>query len=135
MIRGVGVDLVDTRRITTSINRFGERFVKRILADAEMRPALTGQRLAAYVARQFAAKEAVSKALGTGMRRGVHFRNILVLRAESGAPCVRLEGDAALIAREADISDIMISLSDERHYAMAYAVAVDQTSRVSSHPG
>ena len=70
MIRSVGVDLVDTRRIAGSIERFGDRFVHRILAEEERRPTLTGSRLAAYVARQFAAKEAISKTLGTGIETG-----------------------------------------------------------------
>lgn len=122
MIIGIGTDIVDIRRIQRSLTRFGERFTDKILCTAEQR-LLTGSRLAAYVARQFAAKEAVSKALGTGMSRGVHFRNIEIARMESGAPLVRLTGKAKCRAQELGISDIHISLSDERDYAIAYVIA------------
>ena len=86
MIVGVGADIVDTGRISRSLNRFGDRFVAKILASDEIRVHLTGMQAAAYLARQFAAKEAVSKALGSGMKNGVHFRNIRVLRKKAGHP-------------------------------------------------
>jgi holo-[acyl-carrier protein] synthase len=123
MIVGVGVDLVDTRRIARSIERFGDRFVNRILHPDELRSGLSQIQLASYVARQFSAKEAVSKALGTGMRSGVHFGNILVLRNTVGAPTVSLNGSAAELSERLGIGSINISLSDERHYAIAYAIA------------
>ncbi len=104
MIVGVGTDLVDIRRIRRSVDRFGDRFIARILAEAERRDRLSGGRLAAYVARQFAAKEAVSKALGCGMRNGVYFTNILVLRDAAGAPFVELHAGASVRARQMDIT-------------------------------
>lgn len=127
MIVGVGTDLVDIRRIRRSVDRFGDRFIARILAEAERRDRLSGGRLAAYVARQFAAKEAVSKALGCGMRNGVYFTNILVLRDAAGAPYVELHAGASVRARQMDITAIQISLSDEKDYALAFAVAVHQS--------
>ena len=126
MIVGTGVDIVDIRRIRKSVERFGDRFVTRILADAEMREDLDTVRLSAYVARQFAAKEAVSKALGSGMRDGVYFGNILVLRNSAGAPMVELHAGARARAQQMDISDVLISLSDEKDFAVAYAVSVNQ---------
>ena len=122
MIVGIGTDIVDIRRIQRSLARFGGRFTDKILCTSEHR-SLTGSRLAAYLARQFSAKEAVSKALGTGMSRGVHFRNIEIARMESGAPLVRLTGEAKSRAEDLGISDIHISLSDERDYAIAYVIA------------
>ena len=122
MIVGVGVDILDVRRIQRSLARFGERFIDKVLCAGERR-SLSGTRLAAYLARQFSAKEAVSKALGTGMRRGVHFRNIEIGREESGAPFVRLTGEAKLRAEELRISDIHISISDQRFYAISYVIA------------
>ena len=124
MIVGIGTDIVDVRRVQRSHARFGERFTDKILCASERRP-LTGSRLAAYLARQFSAKEAVSKALGTGMRSGVHFRNIEIDRKESGAPMVRLTGEAKSRAEELGISDIHISMSDERDYAIAYVIATN----------
>ena len=122
MIVGVGTDIVEVRRIQRSLIRFGERFTAKVLCSDERR-SLSGRRLAAYLARQFSAKEAVSKALGTGMRSGVHFRNIEIVRKESGAPLVRLTGEAKSRAEELGISAIHISMSDERDYAICYVIA------------
>lgn len=123
MIVGVGTDIVDSRRIEHSLRRFGEKFQNRILSAGEHR-SLQDKELAAYIARQFAAKEAVAKVLGTGMRQGVSFRSICVYRNEQGAPYVTLEGGARQIADSLGITRIHISLSDERHYALAFAVGV-----------
>ena len=122
MIVGIGTDIVDVRRIQRSLTRFGGRFTDKVLCASEHR-SLSGSRLAAYLARQFSAKEAVSKALGTGMKRGVHFRNIEILRKESGAPLVRLTGEAKSRAEELGISDIHISMSDERDYVISQVIA------------
>ena len=124
MIVGIGLDILDVRRIQRSLERFGERFTDKVLCASEHR-SLSGSRLAAYLARQFSAKEAVSKALGTGMRSGVHLRNIEIVRKESGAPLVRLTGEAKSRAEELGVSDIHISMSDERYYAIAYVIATD----------
>ena len=124
MIVGVGTDIVDVRRIQKALTRFGERFTDKVLCPDEHR-SLSGSRLAAYLARQFSAKEAVSKALGTGMRSGVHFRNIEIVRKEGGAPLVRLTGEAKFRAEELGLSDIHISMSDERDYAISHVIATD----------
>ena len=123
MIVGVGVDIVDVNRIGKSLARFGDRFLKKILSQPEVRAELRGLQLTAYVARQFAAKEAVSKALGTGMRAGVSFGAIQVLRNRYGVPYVELAGKADERARRIGASNIQISLSDERDYAIAYVIA------------
>ncbi len=122
MIKGIGTDIVDTRRIERSLRRFGVRFQNKILGEDEYR-ALDDRELAAYVARQFAAKEAVAKALGTGMRQGVSFKSIRILRNKLGAPYVELDGGAEQVAAELGVSEIHVSLSDERHYALAFAIA------------
>ena len=124
MIVGVGTDIVDVRRIQRSLTRFGGRFTDKVLLGGERR-SLRGSLLASYLARQFSAKEAVSKALGTGMRRGVHFRNIEILRKESGSPLVRLTGEAKSRAEEIGVTDVHISIADERNYAIAYAIATN----------
>mgnify|MGYP001220599451 FL=1 len=123
MIVGIGVDIVDVNRIVALVNRFGDRFLKKILSRREIKLGLTDRQQAAYVAKQFAAKEAVSKALGTGMRWGVRFRTIQVLRNQNGAPYVRLKNLAAERARQMGADNIQISLSDEKDYAIAYVVA------------
>lgn len=122
MIVGTGVDIVDVRRIGKSIDRFGERFVNKILAEPEYSD-LEGAELVSYLAKQFAAKEAVSKALGTGMGGGVHFHNILVLRGKYGAPFVELVDGAAKRAGRLGVTNLSISLSDEKDYAVAFVVA------------
>ena len=90
MIIGVGVDIVDVNRIGKLVSRFGDRFLKKVLSQPETPVGLTENKLKSYVAKQFAAKEAVSKALGVGMRVGVSFRTIQVLRNRYGAPYVDL---------------------------------------------
>ncbi len=121
MIIGTGVDLVAVQRIADSLARWGDRLGKKLLNAAEIRPEqpLT----AAWLARQFAAKEAVSKALGTGLRGGVHFRDIKILRTQHGAPQVRLAGGARQRATQLGIKTIHLSISDESDYAIAFAVA------------
>jgi holo-[acyl-carrier protein] synthase len=124
MIIGVGTDIVDVRRIQKTLTRYGKRFTGKVLC-AEERRSLSGSPLAAYLARQFSAKEAVSKALGTGMRSGVHFKNIEIARKRSGDPLVKLTGEAKFRAEELGVSDIHISMSDERDYAIAYVIATN----------
>ena len=124
MIIGVGTDLVEVKRVERAIKRFGERFVRKILCVSEYR-CYSNDRIAAYVARQFSAKEAVSKALGTGMSGGINFHNIEIIREESGAPVVKLVGAAKAYAESRGISEFHVSLSDEREYAVAYVIASD----------
>ena len=96
MILGIGSDLVDIRRIEKTLDRFGERFINRVYTDierarSERRP---NQRAASY-AKRFAAKEACSKALGTGLRAGVFWRDLGVVNLPSGKPTLVLTGGAA----------------------------------------
>ena len=123
MIAGIGVDIVDIRRVARSLKRWGDRFRDKILNIEEVRNGQPDAIAAAYLARQFAAKEAVSKALGTGMRAGVHFGDIKILRGKGGAPQVELTGGAAKRAVKLGADKIHISISDEADYAIAYAIA------------
>ncbi|MDA0789850.1 MAG: holo-ACP synthase [Proteobacteria bacterium] len=123
MIRGVGVDIVSTPRIRRAVARWGTRFAARILSLREQSVYVDRLTDPAFLARQFAAKEAVSKALGTGMRLGVHFRTIEVLREPGGAPRVELTGASAHRAGELDISLVWVSIADEKDMAIAQAVA------------
>lgn len=94
MIIGLGSDLIDIRRVEKSISRFGDRFLSRIFTDAERRKSDGRMQRAASYAKRFAAKEACAKALGTGLRRGVFWRDMGVINLPSGKPSLRLTGGA-----------------------------------------
>lgn len=95
MIVGIGSDLIDIRRIERTLARFGERFVSRIFTEVERERSERRGHPAASYARRFAAKEACSKALGTGFRDGVFFRDLGVVNLASGRPTMQLTGGAA----------------------------------------
>ena len=126
-VLGVGVDLCDIRRIEQSIERFGERFLSRVYTVRERKDceARGAGRIAAY-ARRWAAKEACSKALGTGVAQGVGLRDIELESLAGGAPSLRLQGGAA--RRLASLTPagaeprLHVSLSDEPPYAQAFVV-------------
>ena len=94
MIIGIGNDLIDIRRIEQSIERYGERFLNRIFTDVERAKSDKRMHRAASYAKRFAAKEACSKALGTGLRKGVFWRDMGVVNLPSGRPTLRLTGGA-----------------------------------------
>ena len=123
MIIGVGTDLVLISRIQQSLSRFGDRFARRILHADEL-PAFQQSRAPEYfLAKRFAAKEAVAKALGTGMRQGVNFRSIAIQHNKAGQPRVVLSDGSADIALKLGIVHWHLSLSDERDHALAFVVA------------
>ena len=95
MILGLGSDIIDIRRIEATIARFGDRFLNRVFTDAERRKSDRRRERAASYAKRFAAKEACSKALGTGLRKGVFWRDMGVVNAASGRPTLVLTGGAA----------------------------------------
>jgi holo-[acyl-carrier protein] synthase len=126
VIIGIGSDITDIRRIENSLERFGERFVRRVFTEVERARAERRAGPAATYAKRFAAKEACAKALGTGMRRGVFWRDMGVVNARSGRPTLALTGGAA--ARLAEITPsghtcvLHLTLSDEPPYAQAFVV-------------
>lgn len=101
MILGIGSDIIDIRRIERTLERFDQRFIERIFTDTERRKAdrRLGQRAATY-AKRFAAKEACAKALGTGLRHGVFWRDLGVVNLPSGQPTLQLSGGAAARLRQ-----------------------------------
>jgi holo-[acyl-carrier protein] synthase len=117
MIIGVGTDLIDIRRIERTLDRFGERFLERVFTATERARAERRANRAAAYAKRYAAKEACAKALGTGFRRGVYWRDIGVLNRSSGQPVLELTGGAA--RRLAELTPagmsacIDLSLTDE----------------------
>lgn len=126
MILGMGSDLIDIRRIERTLDRYGERFIARVFtADERERSEGQSNRAASY-AKRFAAKEACSKALGTGFRQGVFWRDLGVVNLPSGRPTVRLSGAAARRLEEmtpAGMSArIDLTLSDEPPLAQAIVI-------------
>jgi holo-[acyl-carrier protein] synthase len=126
VIIGIGSDLSDIRRIEASLERFGQRFTNRIYTEVERARSERKPDRAASYAKRFAAKEACAKALGTGMRRGVFWRDMGVVNMRSGQPTMALTGGAA--ARLAEIIPagmkpmIHLSLTDDHPYAQAFVI-------------
>src|SRR4051812_48687571 len=94
MILGIGTDLIDITRIEKTLERYGERFIKRIFTDIEVAKSESRRLRAASYAKRYAAKEACSKALGTGFRHGVFWRDMGVINLRSGKPTMVLTGGA-----------------------------------------
>ena len=126
MILGIGSDLIDIRRIERAIERFGDRFLDRIFTDAERRKCDRRANPSASYARRFAAKEACSKALGTGFRNGVFWRDLGVVNLASGQPCMQLTGGALRrleeITPEGMTARLDVTLTDEPPLAQAVVI-------------
>jgi len=122
MLIGTGVDLIEVERIAHSIERFGERFLRRVYTDHEI-AYCRGRRVSAEsFAARFAAKEAGAKALGTGISRGVTWNEFQVARNPGGRPVLELRGRAALLAKELGVRAISLSLTHTGSLAMATVV-------------
>jgi len=121
VIRGIGLDLVELSRIRDSLDRFGERFLARILTPAE-RAALPEGNAVPHVAGLFAAKEAAVKALGTGFSGGIGFHTVELAHLPSGRPEMRLLGKALEQARSMGASTVHVSLTHGRDTAAAVVV-------------
>ncbi|MEE8439676.1 MAG: holo-ACP synthase, partial [Micropepsaceae bacterium] len=126
MIIGLGNDLIDIRRIETTLERFGDRFVSRVFTDIERVKSDKRANRAASYAKRFAAKEACAKALGTGLAAGVFWRDMGVVNLSTGQPTLNLTGGAArrlaLMTPKGMRSTISLSLTDE--YPMAQAIVI-----------
>ena len=126
MIIGLGSDLIDIRRIGKTLDKYGDRFIERIYTDTE-RAKSEGRRLRVEsYAKRFAAKEACSKALGTGFRRGVFWRDLGVVNLASGRPTMALTGGAstrlAELTPEGLVADIALTITDD--FPLAQAVVI-----------
>jgi holo-[acyl-carrier protein] synthase len=126
MILGIGSDLVDIRRIEKTLERFGERFIERIYTATEVAKAEGRANRAETYAKRFAAKEACSKALGTGFRQGTFWRDMGVANLPSGRPTLELSGGARRhlerMLPPGHRADIHLSLTDD--YPMAQAIVI-----------
>ena len=119
---GIGVDVVECARIQNSLDRFGERFLKRVFTDGEINYSMSMKFPARHLAARFAAKEAVSKAFGTGIGKSMGWRDIDVQKKASGEPFLVLTGGAQTLASERSITNALITLSHTDHHAMAVIV-------------
>jgi holo-[acyl-carrier protein] synthase len=122
MILGIGTDLAEVPRIRKSISQYGDRFLNRIYTEAERAYAASKANSAERFAARFAAKEAGMKAIGTGWRRGVTWKDFEVINEPSGRPTLRLSGIAQQIARSLGVQRISISLTHTSE--MAFAVVI-----------
>src|SRR5215469_5551158 len=126
MIIGIGSDLVDIRRIDATLERYGARFLDRIFTETERTKSDGRAQRSASYAKRFAAKEACAKALGTGLRRGVFWRDMGVVNLPSGQPTMRLTGGAAerlrAILPPGTEPLIHLTITDEKGLAQAFVV-------------
>jgi len=122
MILGTGIDIIEVARIAASFEKFGGRFVNRILLPDEIAYCLAHRRPAPFLAARFAAKEAVSKAFGTGIGAQLGWQDIEIRRKEAGEPFVVLHGKGGGLFAARGARRLHVSLSHTEHYAAATAV-------------
>ncbi|MCU0809489.1 MAG: holo-ACP synthase [Thiobacillaceae bacterium] len=127
MIQGIGTDLLNSSRIRSGLARFGEHYADRILAPAEHAGYYASRDPALYLAKCFAAKEALSKALGTGLRPPVTLRNIAVLRDPHGRPHFELAPPLAAWLESRGMRRHHVSLSDEGDMVLAFAIVESES--------
>ena len=123
MVLGLGTDLMETKRVQESIDRFGERFLQRIYTPGEIAYCTRKKNAAESFAARFAAKEAAAKALGTGISRGISWQEIEVRRQPGERPTLHLSGRAAERAAAMGVRHLQLSLTHSRDVAMAVVIA------------
>ena len=122
MILGVGIDLIEVARVEASYEKFGERFLNRILLPGEIAYCLSHKEPGPFIAARFAAKEAISKAFGTGIGAQLSWQDMEVARRESGEPYVILHGQGAELLKQRGGRVMLISLSHTQEHATAVAI-------------
>ena len=125
MIFGIGTDIVAIERIAAGLERHGDRFARRILADSEWPGFEQSAKPSSYLAKRFAAKEAVVKAMGTGFSDGISMKDIAVGHDEKGRPLIQLQGRAEALCQTLKIGRSHLSLTDERDYAIAFVTLLE----------
>jgi holo-[acyl-carrier protein] synthase len=126
-ILGIGTDIVECLRIAQMIERHGELFITRVYTPREIRYCQRRKAATQHFAGRWAAKEAVLKAVGTGWRRGISWRDVEICNVAGGKPIVVIRGGLREIADEMGIGQVLISISHCRSHATAYAIAIDRT--------
>ncbi|HUW74131.1 MAG TPA: holo-ACP synthase [Methyloceanibacter sp.] len=134
MILGLGNDIIDIRRVEKTIDRYGERFLLRVFTDTERRKSEARTLRAASYAKRFAAKEACAKALGTGFRNGVFWRDMGVVNLPSGRPTLELTGGAARVLQELtpEGHEVRIDLTITDDFPTAQAIVIISALKVSA---
>lgn len=122
MIIGIGVDIAETARVEKLVAKYGQRFARRILTADELLEFDRRKHSSSYLATRFAAKEAVAKALGTGIGEQFGFHSVQIDNDAQGKPLLRFVDSAVDLIAGLKISNAMISLSDEKHYVVAMVV-------------
>jgi len=122
MVLGLGTDLIEVQRMQASIDRFGERFLDRVFTEGEIAYCLRKKQSGESFAARFAAKEAGAKALGTGISRGVSWKEIEVTREMGQRPILHFSGRAAELARAMGVRGVQLSLTHSRELAMAVVI-------------
>ena len=122
MIYGVGTDVVEIERIEKALERWGERFAERVLCDPELRRFRAHRQPAAYLAKRFAAKEAFTKALGTGIKAPANWHGVWVRNLPSGKPVLEFSEALKRLLAQRGVSGSHLSLTDERGVAMATVI-------------
>ena len=122
MIYGVGTDLIEVRRIENALRRFGERFAKRILCEPELKRFRAHKQPVHYLAKRFAAKEAFSKALGTGIHAPANWHGVWVVNLKSGKPQLQFSDPLQELLKQRQIRSSHLSLTDEREIASATVI-------------
>ena len=123
MIKGIGIDLVDKYRFRQIIQKYGNKFAYKILSNSEYVEYKEISNKESFLSKRFAAKEAFSKALGTGISNGINFNEIVILNKKSGKPYINIIGETTKILKKKfkrKKSKISLSLSDEKKYAVAF---------------
>jgi len=121
-IVGLGTDIVEISRIEQVIERSGDRLAKRVLTDSEWQQYQQHHQPVRFLAKRFAVKEAAAKAFGTGIRNGLAFNQFEVFNNPLGKPCLRLLGQAEILAKQLGIQHQHVTLADERRYACATVI-------------
>ena len=128
-ILGIGTDVVEVLRIAQMIERHGELFIDRVYTAAEIEYCRSRKQATQHFAGRWAAKEAIMKAIGTGWRRGISWRDMEVRNNEGGKPTVALRGGARDVVEQLGIADVLISISHCRSHATAFAIAIGRDGR------
>jgi len=123
-IIGIGMDIVETKRIAESIERFGDRFLGRVFLEGEIAYSKTMKFPHLHLAARFAAKEAISKAFGTGIGHEMGWKDLEIVREPNGAPRIQLHGRAESFAKELGVTEVHVSLSHTAEYGAANVVIV-----------
>ena len=124
MIYGIGTDIVQVDRMQKNLTRFGDKFAVRLLAKSEYDEFQGSLQPASFLAKHFAAKEAMAKAMGTGFTDGLSFKDIGIVHDKRGKPLLVLRGQAQEFIQTQGICESHVSLSDEKDYALAFVILI-----------